>query len=86
MRGGLGPYTGVAILSVCLIHSIQQIANSRSEGSELASKDRMSLSVWAYQVLVLTYGMTISRTTSGSAQLTEDVVRLGHHSMFHLDA
>ena len=42
--------------------------------------------MWAYQALVLTYGMTISRTSSGSPQLTEDVVRLGHQSMFRFDA
>ena len=97
-RSEPGPQTRVAILSVCLIRRIQQIANYMfaicwiraghpAEGSELASRDRMSFSVWAYQALVLTYGMTISRTSSGSAQLqTEDVVRLIHQSMFHLDA
>ena len=55
-----------------LIRRIQQTAKSRSEGSKLATKDRRRFSVWAYQTLVLTHGMTISRTSSGSAQLTED--------------
>ena len=78
--------TLVSPYSLSVIRRIQQTANSRSKGSELASKDRMSFSVWGYQALVLTYGITISRTSSGSAQLTEDVVRLVHQSMFHLDA
>ena len=89
-----GPYTGVAILSVCLILRIQQTAKSRSEGSEPASKDRRKFSVWAYQALVFTYGITRTtddltddlRLAAEQPQLTEDVVRRVHQSMFHLDA